>query len=56
MRLLTATLPFHPGQLWGLWLYTGLVFTVLILEVVAFAIRARSSQQDDLSTVNHDSF
>ena len=44
VRLLTVTLQFHPGQLWGLWLYTGLVSTVLILEVVAFATRGRPSQ------------
>ena len=44
VRLLTVTLQFHPGQLWGLWLYTGLVSTVLILEVVASAIRGWSSQ------------
>ena len=44
MRLLTATLQFHPSRLWGLWLYTGLVSTVLILEVVALAIRGWSSQ------------
>ncbi len=44
IKLLTVTLQFHPGQLWGVWLYTGLVSTVLILEVVAFATRGRSSQ------------
>jgi hypothetical protein len=44
MKLLTTTLQFHPGQLWGLWLYTGLVSTVLILEVVTFAKRGWSSQ------------
>jgi hypothetical protein len=44
VRLLTVTSQFHPGQLWGLWLYTGLVTTVLILEVVTFAIRGWSNQ------------
>jgi hypothetical protein len=42
--LLTVPLQFHPGQLWGLWLYTGLVSTVLILEVVAFASRGWPNQ------------
>jgi hypothetical protein len=44
VRLLSVTLHFHPGQLWGLWLYTGLVSTVLILEVVTFANRGWSKQ------------
>lgn len=44
VRLLPLTLEFRPGQLWGLWLYTGLVSSVLILAVVALAIRGRSSQ------------
>ena len=43
-RLLTVTLQFQPGQVWGLWLYTGLVSGVLILGVVAFAIRGRLGQ------------
>ena len=42
VRLLTDTSQFHPGKLWGLWLYTGLVSTVLILAVTAFAVRGWS--------------
>jgi hypothetical protein len=44
VRLLTVPLQYPPGQLWGLWLYTGLVSAVLILEVVVFAIRGLSNQ------------
>lgn len=38
----TSLLLFRPGRVWGLWLYTGLVSTVLFMEVVAFAIQGWS--------------
>lgn len=48
IRLLSTPLQFQlqfqPGQLWGLWLYTGTVSIVLILEVAAFAFWGRSNR------------
>jgi hypothetical protein len=44
LRLLIPPLQYDPGQVWGLWFYTGLVSAVVILEVVAFATRGRFTQ------------
>ena len=43
-RLLFFPSQFHPGQLWGLWLYTGVVSAVLILEIVSFAVKGLANQ------------
>jgi len=42
--LLLSASELPPGQLWGVWLYIGLAPIVLVLEVVALAIRSKSSQ------------
>jgi hypothetical protein len=39
--ILTVDLHFHPARLWGLWLYTTLVTTVFIIEIVQVINRKR---------------
>lgn len=54
VRWLPLTFEYSPDHLWGLWLYMGVVCSVLILGVVMFTVRC-PSKQADRSSAKHGS-